>query len=124
MPLFEKARIEVYLPDSENPAYADLLDSLQREFTYSFRGCTLIRGLEGNYLSRVGIAMQDSVNLLYTDVPVAFAANFQMLSDYADELRDAAFRALEEEATVAGVGTPTPAAPCSIQIVFGQSVRR
>ena len=47
MPLSEKARIEVYLPDLPRRAYQDLLASLEREFSYSFGGCTTVRGLEG-----------------------------------------------------------------------------
>ena len=37
MPLFEKARIEVYLPDLPKPAYQELLAALDREFTYTFQ---------------------------------------------------------------------------------------
>ena len=40
MPLSEKARIEVYLPDALHPAYAELLEVLDREFTCTFGGCT------------------------------------------------------------------------------------
>jgi hypothetical protein len=47
LPLSEKARIEVYLPDLARFAYQDLLDTLEREFTYTFGGCTIVRGLEG-----------------------------------------------------------------------------
>ena len=67
MPLSEKARIEVYLPDAPHPAYAELLEVLDREFTYPFGGCTLVRGLEGSYLSRLGAVMRDRVNVLYFD---------------------------------------------------------
>ena len=35
MPLFEKARVEVYLPDFPKPAYQELLAALDREFTYT-----------------------------------------------------------------------------------------
>jgi hypothetical protein len=98
LPLFEKARIEVYLPDLDKPGYAELLEELDSEFTFSFRGCTLARGFSGSYLSRLGIVMRDPINVLYTDVPLALSASFQVLSDYTDELRTAAFRALNEEA--------------------------
>ena len=57
MPLSEKARIEVYLPDVTRLAYEDLLDAFEQEFTYTFGGCTTVRGLEGNYLSRLGLRM-------------------------------------------------------------------
>jgi len=38
LPLFEKARVEVYLPDLPKPAYQELLAALDREFTYTFGG--------------------------------------------------------------------------------------
>jgi len=98
LPLYEKARIEVYLPDVDRPAYPSFLAELEQEFSYAFGGCSLIRGIEGNYLSRVGIITPDRVNLLYTDAPFGFASDLALLSDYADELRGAAFRALNEEA--------------------------
>lgn len=103
MPLCEKARIEAYLPDLAHPAYPDLPAALEREFTYAFGGCTLIRGLEGSYLSRQGIVMRDRVNLLYSDTPFAFDPNLPVLSDYTDELRDAALRALDEEAILIAI---------------------
>jgi hypothetical protein len=98
LPLSEKARIEVYLPDVPRPAYQELLGALEQEFTYPFGGCTLLRGLEGSYLSRLGLRLRDRINLIYTDTPFPFDENGSRLSRYADELRDAAYAALEEEA--------------------------
>jgi hypothetical protein len=103
LPLSEKARIEVYLPDVPRQAYQDLLGALEQEFTYTFGGCTTVRGLEGNYLSRLGLRMRDRINLVYTDTPFAFEENFRAISRYADELRDAAAEALEEEAVLVAV---------------------
>ena len=103
MPLSEKARIEVYLPDVPRAAYQDLLGALEQEFTYAFGGCTTARGLEGNYLSQLGLRMRDRINLVYTDTPFTFEENFARLSRYADELRGAAFEALEEEAVLVAV---------------------
>ena len=60
MPLFERARVEVYLPDAAHPAYSQYLAILQREFTFAFGGCSLVRGLEGSYLSRLGDEMHDA----------------------------------------------------------------
>ena len=70
MPLSEKARIEVYLPDLPLQAYADLLDALDQEFTYTFGGSTIIHGLDGSYLSQLGLRIRDRVNLIYTDTPL------------------------------------------------------
>jgi hypothetical protein len=97
LPLSEKARIEVYLPDLPRAAYQDLLGELAREFTYTFGGCTIVLGLNGSYLSQSGSQIQDRVNLIYTDTPYAFEENFEIISSYADKLRMATFTALEEE---------------------------
>ena len=103
MPLSEKARIEVYLPDLPKQAYQDLLNALDQEFTYAFGGCTIIRGLDGSYLSQAGLKLQDRINLIYTDTPYGFKDNFEIISKYADKLREAAFKALEEEAILVAV---------------------
>jgi hypothetical protein len=103
LPLSEKARIEVYLPDVSRPEYQDLLVELQQEFTYTFGGCTTLRGLEGNYLSQGGLIIRDRVNLVYTDTPFTIEDHFDLVSRYADRLREAAFAALDEEAVLVAV---------------------
>jgi hypothetical protein len=75
-----------------------LLESLDQEFTYTFGGCTIVRGLEGSYLSRRGQKVEDRISLIYSDAAFAFDENFPSLSQYADERRAASFAALEEEA--------------------------
>jgi hypothetical protein len=88
----------VYIPDLPQQIYQNLLDTLAQEFTYTFGGSTIIRGLDGNYLSTLGLRMQDRIHLIYTDTPFAFEENFESISRYADALSDTAFEALEEEA--------------------------
>lgn len=105
MPLSEKARIEVYLPDLPRAAYQDLLKALAQEFTYTFGGCTIVRGLDGSYLSQAGLQIQDRINLIYTDTPYSFTENFEIISSYADKLKKAANAALEEEAILVAVVT-------------------
>ena len=103
MPLSEKARVEVYLPDLPKQTYQDLLNALDQEFTYTFGGCTIMRGLDGSYLSQAGLKLQDRITLIYTDTPYGFQENFEVISKYADKLREAAFKALEEEAILVAV---------------------
>jgi hypothetical protein len=103
LPLFEKARVEVYLPDLPRAAYEDLLNALAREFTYTFGGCTIIRGLDGAYLSRAGSQIQDRINLIYTDTPYPFEENSEIIATYADKLKAAAFAGLEEETILVAV---------------------
>ncbi len=100
MPLSGKARVEVYVPDLPSPLYGALLQALEREFAFTFGGCTTIRGLDGSYLLRSGTIAQDWVNVIYTDAPFPVEENIETLSRYADELKLAAFEALEEEAVL------------------------
>jgi hypothetical protein len=87
LPLSEKARVEVYLPDLPGATYQNLLATLTREFTFTFGGCTIIRDLDGSYLSSAGIPVQDRINLIYTDTPYSFKDNFEIISNYAAKLR-------------------------------------
>ncbi len=97
MPLSEKARIEVYIPDLPIEAYQDLIDAFEEEFTYSFGGCTIVRNIDGSYLSALGTHVRDRVNLIHTDLPVRFDRNMDAISQYCDEVRIAAHKALQEE---------------------------
>jgi hypothetical protein len=97
LPLSERARLEVYVPDLPRAAYQALLAALTREFTYTFGGCTIMSGLDGSYLSQAGLHVRDRINLIYTDAPYAFEKNFQIISRYADSLKAAAQAGLEED---------------------------
>ena len=44
MPLLERVRVEVYIPDPSQLKYENLLLSLEEEFTYAFGGCSIVRG--------------------------------------------------------------------------------
>ena len=103
MPLSERARVEVYLPDLPRTNYQDLLVALTREFTYTFGGCTIVSGLDGSYLSSLGTAIQDRINLIYTDTPYSFEDNFEIISNYSDKLKATTFEALEEDAILVAV---------------------
>lgn len=104
MPLLERARVEVYVPDRPAAEYRNLLLSFEEEFTYAFGGCTIVRALDGNYLSRAGAKTPDRINLIYTDLPVALSTNFGSAVLYAGELKQAAFDALAEETVLVTVG--------------------
>ncbi len=103
MPLLERARVEVYVPDLPAPHYRHLLLSFEEEFTYAFGGCTIVRGLDGSYLSRAGVKSPDRINLIYTDLRVALSTNFESAARYADELKQAAVEALNEETVLVAV---------------------
>lgn len=103
MPLLERVRIETYIPDLTSPAYQNLLISLKKEFAYTFGGCTTIRSLEGSYLSKGGRIIFDRVNVIDTDLPLAFSVDFKRIALYADELRRVANEALDEESIMVSV---------------------
>jgi hypothetical protein len=98
LPLLERARVEVYLPDLPIASYGNLLEAFDVEFTHSFGGCTIVRGLDGSYLSQKGVKIPDRINVIYTDLPLALSTNMESVARYADELKQAAFKALNEEA--------------------------
>ncbi len=103
MPLLERVRVEVYVPDLPAAAYRNLLLSFEEEFTYAFGGCTIVRGLDGNYLSNAGVKTPDRINLIYTDLPLALSTNFEGVARYVAELKEAAIEALSEEAVLVAV---------------------
>lgn len=103
MPLLERVRVEVYVPDLPVASYRNLLLSFEEEFTYAFGGCTIVRGLDGNYLSHAGMKTPDRINLIYTDLPLALSTNFESVAHYADELKQVAVEALAEEAVLVAV---------------------
>ncbi|MFN6964353.1 MAG: hypothetical protein ACK4S4_11380 [Pyrinomonadaceae bacterium] len=105
MPLSAKARIEVYLPDLPNAIYTDVLTTYSREFTSAFGGCTILKGLEGSYLSHSGQVISDRINLVYTDTPFDIERNLQAVAAYADAIRLATDEALDEETVLVAVST-------------------
>ena len=100
MPLSVRARVEIYLPDQSIPAYQDLLRAIVEEFTNTFGGCTVIRGLDGHYLSKFGQIIPDRVNLVYTDTSFDFQEHAEEIGMYTNKIRDNAFKALNEVAVL------------------------
>jgi hypothetical protein len=97
LPLSARARIEIYLPDRKKAVYRRLLKAFEQEFLQTFGGCTVIRDIKGLYLSANDEPDADKINLVYADTPFDFEKNFEALSKYADELKQAALEASEEE---------------------------
>ena len=62
-----------------------------------------MRGLEGSHLSHAGTIIRDRINVIYTDTPFEFQRHLAVIGAYADELRDASMRALDEEAVLIAV---------------------
>jgi hypothetical protein len=101
--MLERVRVEVYIPDNSAAAYQKLLNSFEEEFTYAFGGSSILRGLQGSYLSRTGQLISDRVNLVYSDVPFALSTDFVLVASYAGVLKRVAMEALSEEAVLVSV---------------------
>jgi hypothetical protein len=97
LPLLKRARIEIYLPEIQNKR---LQQAFEQEFLKTFGGATVIENIKGLYLSSEGETDADKINLIYADTPFAFEENFEALSKYTDELREAALEATEEESVL------------------------
>jgi hypothetical protein len=80
-----------------------LLRAFEEEFTYTFGGASVVRGIEGNYLSLSGELIPERVTLLYSDAPIALSTEFVNVAAYVLELRRVAMDALEEEAILIAV---------------------
>ena len=100
MPLSARARIEVYIPDLFSLASQELLIVFNQEFTQTFGGATLCRGLDGSYLAQDGHTVRDRINLLYTDTPFSLEQNADQVIAYITKLRQAVLDALQEEAVL------------------------
>ncbi len=96
MPISKRARIEVYLPERNNISYSRLQRFIEKEFLNTFGGCTVIRNIKGLYTGPDDSVDTDLIDLVYSDTPFDFDKNFQALSDYTDQLRDAALEASDE----------------------------
>jgi len=97
LPLLERVRVGVYLPDPHVAEYNELLRRFEQELTHAFGGCTVLRGLEGNYLSRIGDRVVDRINLIYSDIPLLLSLDFALVTRYTDALKRTVTEALTEE---------------------------
>ena len=103
MPLLERVRVEIYLPDLPSSEYQNLLRCFEEELTYAFGGCSIVRGLEGSYLSQAGDRIPDRINLVYSDAPLALSTNFDTVAAYVGELKRVSMEVLSEEAVLISV---------------------
>ena len=103
MPLFERVRIEVYLPRLSSREYEELLRAFASEFTFAFGGCSTLKDLEGSYLSKSGVVVPDQISLIYSDIPLTLSTDFEIVAAYAGGVRRAAMKTLPEEEVLVAV---------------------
>lgn len=99
MPLSEKVRIELFIPDLPDPIYFNLLERLGDELSYAFGGCTVIPAL-GKYRSESGLILPDKINILFTDTAFDWEEDQEVIGRYAVELQDAVSRAIKNEEAI------------------------
>lgn len=96
MPLLRRARIEVYLPDKRRAVYKRLQRAIEDEFLHTFGGCTVIRDIKGLYLHSGESRETDKISLVYADLPFGMEET-EIISEYADAVREASQEALPEQ---------------------------
>ena len=88
MPLLEKVRVEVFIPDLPDPVYARLLDELGDELSYTFGGCSMVSAA-GKYRSNSGAILPDQITILFSDIPLAWEFDQQAVQEYTTRLQTA-----------------------------------
>lgn len=99
MPLSEKVRVEIFIPDLPDPSYSRLCEELGDELSYAFGGCTAFQG-GGKYRADDGPILPDRVNVLFTDTPLRWETDRLLIERYANILREIVARALVKEEAV------------------------
>jgi hypothetical protein len=99
LPLSEKIRIEIFIPDLPDPIYGNILEHLGNELTYAYGGSTAI-ATTGKYRSSDGLISPDKVNLLFFDTPFLWERDRLLVELYAERIRSVVKRALAQEETI------------------------
>ena len=99
MPLSEKVRVEIFIPDLPDPVYGRMLDELGNELSYAFGGCTVVM-TNGKYRSSDGAILPDKVNLLFSDTPFLWERDRLIIEQYAERVRSAVQGALTGEESI------------------------
>lgn len=99
MPLSEKVRIEVFIPDVPDPTYGRVLEELGNELSFAFGGCTVV-STHGKYRSTDGAILPDKINLLFSDTPFLWDRDRLIIEQYAERIRSAVQRALAREESI------------------------
>ena len=99
MPLSEKIRIEIFIPDLPDPIYDRILDEFGDELSYAFGGCT-IASTSGKYRADSGVILPDRINILFTDAPFEWEKDRDLVERYAEGLRDIIEQTLKEEEAI------------------------
>ncbi len=87
----------MYLPDKRPAVYKRLQRAIEDEFLHTFGGCTVIRDIKELYLRSGEYRETDKISLVYADLPFGLDEEAEVISEYADAVRDASADALPEQ---------------------------
>jgi hypothetical protein len=90
LPLSEKVRIEIFIPDLPDPVYSSILEELGNELTYAYGGCTVL-ATNGKYRSLDGLILPDQIPILFSDTP--FLCDRLIVELYTERIRTVVKRA-------------------------------
>jgi hypothetical protein len=99
LPLSKKVRIEIFIPDPPDTAYRNLREELAGELSYAFGGCTEVLA-SGQFNSNDGFISSDRIKILFSDAPLTWEEDHQILAEYFDLVRRAAHQALPREEVI------------------------
>jgi len=99
LPLSEKVRVEIFVPDLPDPIYNRILEELGDELSYAFGGCTVTQAF-GKYRSASGAILPDKINVLFTDAPFEWEKDRRIVEQYVLELQNVVRRALGKEEAI------------------------
>jgi hypothetical protein len=105
LPLSEKVRIEIFIPDLSDPVYGNILDELGNELRYALGGCTFL-STRGKYRSSRGLIVPDKVHLLFSDTAFQWIRDRALIEGYADRMQTVVKRALSREESILVVAYP------------------
>jgi len=99
LPLSEKVRIEIFVPDLPDAIYTRILEEFSDELSYVFGGCTITPS-SGKYHSASGVIVPDKISVLFTDAPFKWDVDRVVLTQYAVQLRDVIQQDLKAEEAI------------------------
>ena len=99
MPLSERVRIEIFIPDLPDPVYSSILEGLGNELTYAYGGCTIV-STNGKYRSSDGSIFPDKVSILVCDTSFLWQRDRLTIELYAERIRTVVQQVLAQEEAI------------------------
>src|SRR5262249_13191445 len=99
LPLSEKIRVELFIPELPDPVYGRLLEELSDELCYAFGGCSITTAA-GKYRTTAGAILPDNVRVLFSDTPFSWGKDRLLIERYAEQIRHVVQQVLSGEEAI------------------------